>query len=104
LCPLYRPPSAPADKDSKRSGDAARSCRQLLDRLAQASQEREELERALAATPPETDIRPALDRFKTASQNVTLLNEQAQRLKAAEEQRRAELKECVDRLQRLAQG
>ena len=54
--------------------------RGLLDKLAHVGQEREDLERALAATPSEADIAAVVERFRKTTENLTLLNETAVRL------------------------
>jgi DNA sulfur modification protein DndD len=94
-----------ADRDSRRSADVvprlhlsaeARSrlgdlrsqalpalverARGVLDRLTQLRAERDELERAEAATPPDTDLADLLQPVKDATRTFTLLNEQARRL------------------------
>jgi DNA sulfur modification protein DndD len=78
--------------------------RQLLDKRGGAVQEREDVERALAATPAETDIGQVLERLKTATQNLTLLNDQASRLDETIAARKRELEECEGRLRRLWEG
>jgi DNA sulfur modification protein DndD len=76
----------------------------LLEKRAQAVQEREDVERALAATPADADIGRIAERFKTAAGEVARFNEQARRLKEAEDARKAELTECEAKLRRLWQG
>jgi DNA sulfur modification protein DndD len=63
----------------------------LLDRLQRASTEREDLERLLAATPNEADIGKVVEKLRTATQAHTRLDEQAKKLDAEIEQRRAEV-------------
>jgi DNA sulfur modification protein DndD len=78
--------------------------RQLLDRRARATQEREDVERALAATPADVDMRQVVERLKTATQGLTLLNDQATRLEAELASRKAEVAECEAKLRRLWEG
>ena len=51
--------------------------------MREVTKEREELERAIAATPDDADIGAVVERLKTATQAFTLLNEQASQLDAA---------------------
>ncbi len=78
--------------------------RDLLERLAQVTQEREDVERALAATPQEEDVNRVAERLKAAAQNLALLNEEARRLDEAMAGRKRELEACQARLLRLGQG
>jgi DNA sulfur modification protein DndD len=59
---------------------------------------------ASPATPAETDIAAVVERLKTATQNLTLLNEQAARLDETSAARKRELDECEARLRRLWEG
>ena len=52
----------------------------LLDRLQQATTEREDLERLLAATPNEADIGQVVEKLKAATQLLARLDQQAARL------------------------
>ena len=52
----------------------------LLDRLQQATTEREDLERLLAATPNEADIGQVVEKLKVATQLLARLDQQAARL------------------------
>lgn len=63
----------------------------LLDRLRLASTEREDLERLLAATPNEADIGQVVEKLRAATQAHTRLDEQAKKLEAEIEQRKAEV-------------
>ncbi len=58
------------------------------------TQEREDLERAIAATPDDADIGDVVERLKTATQALALLNEQAGQLDAAIAAEREKLEEC----------
>jgi DNA sulfur modification protein DndD len=78
--------------------------RDLLGRLAEVTQEREDLERALAATPEAEDVGRVAERLKAAAQNLALLNEEARRLDEAMNARKRELEACQARLLRLGQG
>ena len=82
---------------------SAETC-ELLEKLAQVVQEREDLERTLAATPSETDIAQVVERFKTATQNFTLLTEQAGQFDGQIKVRRAEVEVVKTKLQRLWEG
>src|SRR5438034_5926654 len=64
----------------QRLAELGAEVRAALDRLAQVNQEREDLERALAATPSEADIAHVVERFRKATEDLTLLNEHALRL------------------------
>jgi DNA sulfur modification protein DndD len=77
---------------------------QLLEKRARACQEREDLERALAATPADADIGRMAERLKVAAQEVAHFNEQARRLDEAVATRKAELADCEEKLRRLWQG
>jgi DNA sulfur modification protein DndD len=88
----------------QRLADLLAELRQLLEKRGQAVQEREDVERALAATPAETDIAAVVERLKTATHNLTLLNEQAARLDETIAARKRELDECEARLRRLWEG
>jgi DNA sulfur modification protein DndD len=78
--------------------------RQLLERLAQATQEREDLERALAATPDDADIGAVVERFKSGTQALALLNQQAAQLDAAVTAEREKVEECKGKLGKLWEG
>jgi DNA sulfur modification protein DndD len=78
--------------------------RDLLARLGQAEQEREDLDRALAATPQETDIGKVVEELQAASRRVTLLGDQARRLDEDAEARKKDLAELEARLQQLLRG
>jgi DNA sulfur modification protein DndD len=80
------------------------SARALLDELAAVQAEREDLERALAATPSEADLAAVLQRFKDATRDFTLLTDQAGRLDATLADRKADLKEVEQKLHRFWEG
>jgi DNA sulfur modification protein DndD len=71
-----------------------REAAQLLKRLVRASQEREDLKRAVAATPDEADIGAVMERFKTATQQLALLTHRAGELQAAIDAAREKVQEC----------
>jgi DNA sulfur modification protein DndD len=77
---------------------------ELLERLAQVTREREDLERALAATPAEADIGEVVARLKTATENLALLNDQARRQDGELMARKAELAAVEGRLRKLWEG
>ncbi len=66
--------------------------------------EREDLERAIAATPEEADIQAIVEGLKTATQTLTLLNEQASQLEGAIAAEREKLTENEGKLRLLWQG
>jgi DNA sulfur modification protein DndD len=76
----------------------------LLDKLAQTAQERDDLERTLAATPSEADIASVDARFKTAAHHLSVLVEQAAQLDGQTKARKAELDDVHKKLERLWQG
>jgi DNA sulfur modification protein DndD len=88
----------------QRLADLVAELRQLLDKRGGAVQEREDVERALAATPAEGDVGGVVERLKTATQNLTLLNDQAARLDETIAARKRELEACEGRLRRLWEG
>jgi DNA sulfur modification protein DndD len=75
--------------------------RDLCDRLERIRREREDLERAEAATPEESDIGQFIERLRQATQRATLLNDQAKRLDEAIAPADADLKDAEARLERL---
>jgi DNA sulfur modification protein DndD len=85
----------------RRLGELRAEAQSLLETLAAVQQEREDLDRALAATPAEVDIRPVVERFKEATRNLALLEEEAGRLKEVIEARKADLKEAEQKLRRV---
>jgi len=78
--------------------------RGLLDKLAHVGQEREDLERALAATPSEADIAVVVERFRKATENLTLLNETAARLDGQFNARKVEAEFVTKKLEQLWQA
>ena len=76
----------------------------LLNRLARVIQEREDLERAIAAAPDDADIGVIVKRLKAATHALTLLNEQAGQLDAAIAAQRLNLEDCNGKLRQLWQG
>ncbi len=77
---------------------------QLLNSLSQVTQEREDLERAIAAAPDDADISDIVQRLKGATEALTLLNERAGQLDAAIAVQRVKLEECHGKLRQLWQG
>lgn len=75
--------------------------RDLTEKVERIRHEREELERAEAATPDEADIGHFIDHLRQATQRATLLNDQAKRLDDAITPVRAELKDAEERMERL---
>jgi DNA sulfur modification protein DndD len=75
--------------------------RDLCDRLERIQREREDLERAEAATPEESDIGQFIERLRQATQRATLLNDQAWRLDEAITPARADLEDAEGRMERL---
>jgi DNA sulfur modification protein DndD len=78
--------------------------RQLLERLARVTQEREDLDRSIEATPDETDISAVVARFKDVTGILAQLNQQAVQLDAAVGAERDKVEECEDKLEKLWQG
>jgi len=74
---------------------------QILEKLSGIEQEREDLERALAATPADADMGQVVERLKETTQTATRHEDQAQRLDADVKRIKAELKECESRLEKL---
>jgi DNA sulfur modification protein DndD len=75
----------------------------LLERHAGVGREREDLERANAATPDEADIHSLVEGLKLATQNLTLLNEQANRLDLAIAAERENVEEQQRKLRKLVE-
>ena len=88
----------------RRLAELSAEARGVLDKLAQVGQEREDLERALAATPREGDIATVVERFKAAAQTLSTLTEQAAQFDAQIKAHKAELEDVCTRLERLWQG
>jgi DNA sulfur modification protein DndD len=76
----------------------------LLDQLAAVQEEREDLERAVAATPREEDISAVVAQLGSATRTATLLCDQAARLDGDIAGRRAEVQQVEQRLRRLWEG
>jgi DNA sulfur modification protein DndD len=75
--------------------------RERCEQLESIRREREDLERAEAATPEESDIGQFIERLRQATQRAALLNDQAERLDETITPARAELKEAEDQMERL---
>lgn len=90
-------------RESKLAG-LRKEVEELLMKLKRVTKEREDLERAVAATPDDADINAVLERFKKATQAFTLLDEQAKQLSTAIETERMNLQECEAKLDKLWQG
>jgi DNA sulfur modification protein DndD len=88
----------------QRLAHLAGEARQLLARLERVVQEREDLERAVAATPQEWDIRALMDRLGAASQNFVRLDLQAELLDEAREAQQKKADDSDARLRKLLQG
>jgi DNA sulfur modification protein DndD len=73
----------------------------LAEELTQLVREQEELERAVAVTPEESDIGRIVEELKLAAQQVSVLEEEAKRLDMVVHSRRGERAGCEDELQRL---
>jgi DNA sulfur modification protein DndD len=87
-----------------RSTELLAEAAQLLQRLERVAQRRENVERAKAATPEQADIAAISERFKSATQAFTLLDEQARQLDMAIEAQRVVLKDCEGQLAKLLHG
>ncbi len=88
----------------RRLGELVAEARLLLDKRARACQERDDLDRALAATPAEADIGRLAERFKEATREVARLTEQMKQVAAAADARKKEVADCEAKLRRLWQG
>jgi DNA sulfur modification protein DndD len=75
--------------------------RDLCDGLERIRREREDLARADAATPEESDIGQFIERLRQATQRATLLNDQARRLDEAIIPARADLAGAEAQMERL---
>ncbi len=73
----------------------------LIEELAQVIREQEDVERAVAVTPEESDIGQIVEQLKAAAQQVSLLDEEAKRLDIVVQTRRADRAGCEGELQRL---
>ena len=73
----------------------------LCERLDRIRHEREDLERARAATPEQSDIGEFIERLRQATERAALLNDQAKRLDEAIAPARAELEEAEKQMKRL---
>jgi DNA sulfur modification protein DndD len=82
-------------------GSLDERARDLCDRLESIRREREDLDRAEAATPEESDIGQFIERLRQATQRAALLNDQAKRLDEAIAPLRTELKEAEGQMERL---
>jgi len=82
----------------------AADARQLLDRLARTTQEREDLERALAVTPDEADVRAVVERLTITTQDLALIEQQANQLDTAVAAEREKLDKAEAALRRIWQG
>ena len=82
-------------------GSLLERARDLCERLERIRREREDLERADAATPEESDIGGFIERLRQSTQRATLLNDQAKRLDEAIAPARAELEEAERQMERL---
>lgn len=70
----------------------------LLDRLQQATKEKEDIERLLAATPNDADVGKVVTELKAATEEFARLDEQAKALDADVAARRAELSAAEEKL------
>jgi DNA sulfur modification protein DndD len=77
---------------------------QLLDKLAQVEREREDLERSLAATPPDAEIGALTERLKGATQALALFEEQARQFDETVAARKTALTDVEGKLRRLWEG
>jgi DNA sulfur modification protein DndD len=73
----------------------------LVEELGQVIREQEDLERAVAVTPDDTDVGRIVEQLKANAQQVSILDEEARRLDAVVQTRRNERAECEEELQRL---
>jgi len=73
----------------------------LVEELAQLTREQEDVERAVAVTPDDSDISKIVGQLKTAAQAVSVLEGEAKRIDAVVHARRGERAGCEGELQRL---
>jgi DNA sulfur modification protein DndD len=73
----------------------------LVDKLGQLVRDHEDIERAVAVTPEDSDIGRIVEQLKSAAQQVSVLEEEAKRLDLVVHTRRGERASCEEELQRL---
>jgi DNA sulfur modification protein DndD len=73
----------------------------LVEELAQVVRDQEDVERAVAVTPEESDIGRIVEQLKSSAQQVSMLEEEAKRLDMVVHTRRGERSGCEGELQRL---
>lgn len=73
----------------------------LVEELAQVVRDQEDVERAMAVTPEESDIGRIVEELKSTAQQVSVLEEEARRLDMVVHTRRGERAGCEGELQRL---
>lgn len=88
----------------RKLGELSEAAERLHDELEQVSQQRENLDRALAATPAETDIVAIAERFKTSSQAVALLKQKEKDLDVENRAEKARQEECETKLRQVWEG
>jgi DNA sulfur modification protein DndD len=76
----------------------------LLEQFATVGRQRADLDESLAAVPAEADIAALAERFTTATQEHTLLEEQARQLKEAFEAQQRKFEEAKADLDKVVQG
>lgn len=73
----------------------------LVEELAQVVRDQEDVERAVAVTPEDSDIGKIVEQLKATAQQVSVLEEEAKRLDLMVHTRRGERAGCEGELQRL---
>jgi len=73
----------------------------LVEELAQAVRDQEDVERAVAVTPEDSDIGRIVEELKSTAQRLSVLDEEAKRLDTVVHTRREERTACEEELQRL---
>lgn len=84
--------------------EIAVQARGVVEELTQVVREQEDVERAIAVTPEESDIGRIVEQLKSAAQQASVLEEEAKRLDLTVQVRRSERANCEAELQRLLAG
>src|SRR5271157_3159702 len=88
----------------RRLPDLTDQALRLVEDLAQVVREQEDVERAVAVTPEDSDIGRIVELLKSTAQQLSVLEEEAKRLDMTVQTRRAERAACEGELQSLLKG
>jgi DNA sulfur modification protein DndD len=88
----------------RRLPDLTDQALRLVEDLAQVVREQEDVERAVAITPEDSDIGRIVELLKSTAQQLSVLEEAARRLDMIVQTRRAERAACESELQSLLKG